>query len=133
MLPLDTLLELIERVEKAMRPLSATTHSPDHDRVRELYLHLLTESADDPLEQARLTVLHDILQPYLTTLQKTTVRDTSAIAYNVKAAIGALVMLLCRLDDRDYDAAETSLRTARQLLEETQELLKSLLGNVAHA
>ena len=133
MLPFDTFLELIERVEKAMRPLSTSEQNPENERVRELYLHLLAESTDDPLEQARLSVLHEILQPYLAALQPPMMQNTSAIIYNVKAAIGALVMLLCRLDDHDYEAAETSLGTACQVLEETQELLHSLMGNVAHA
>jgi formiminotetrahydrofolate cyclodeaminase len=133
MLPVETFLELIERVEKAMRPLSASQQSKDQDRVRELYLHMLQEAADDPLEQARLSALHEILQPYLTHLRQTTVQDTSAVVYNVKAAIGALVMLLCRLDDRDYEAADASLSSASQVLQDVQELLKSLKGDVAHA
>jgi hypothetical protein len=133
MLPVDTLLELIERVEKAMRPLSVSEQSPDHERVKDLYTHLLMEAEDDPLEQARLSVLHEILQPYLTALRQTNLLDTSAVVYNVKAAIGALVMLLCRVDDRDFEAAEASLGTAYEVLQETQDLLKGLQGDVAHA
>ena len=133
MLSVDILLELIERVEKAMRPLSAADQGPDHDRVRELYLDLLAETAGDPLEQARLAVLHEILQPFLDTSQHTLLRDTTAVAYNVKAAIGALVMLLCRLDDHNYEAAAGSLHAACEVLQEARDLLRAFRGGVAHA
>lgn len=133
MLSMDILLELIERVEKAMRPLMATDQGPDHERVRALYLDLLTDATGDPLEQARLAVLHEILQPYLSTLQHTFLQDATVVAYNVKAAIGALVMLLCRLDDHDYEAATASLHAACEVLQEAQDLLRALRGGVAHA
>jgi hypothetical protein len=133
MLPVDTFLELIERVEKAMRPLSDVQQNPDHNRMRELYLQMLTEAGNDPLEQARLSALQEIIQPYLLALERATVQNTSDIVYNVKAAIGALVMLLCQLDDRNYPAAGSSLVSACEVLQETQELFKSLQGDVAHA
>ncbi len=133
MMPVDTLIELIERVERAMRPLSSGPQSPDHDRVREVYMQMLTDESDDPLEKARLKVLHEIVQPYLTALQQTLIPDTSAVVHHVKAAIGALVMLLCHLDDRDFDAAHDALTTTLQVLRDVQELLKTLQGNVAHA
>ena len=133
MLPVDTFLELIERVERAMRPLSDSESSAEHDRVRELYRQMVTEAEDDPLEQARLLALHEIIQPYLAALEQATIQDTSAIVYNVKATIGALVMLLCQLDDHHYEAAEASLASACEVLRETQELFKSLQGDVAHA
>jgi len=133
MLSVDTLLELIERVEKAMRPLSATEQGADHDRVRELYRHLCADVAGDPLEQARLAVLQEILQPYMNTMQPTLSQDTTAVAYNVKAAIGALVMLLCRLDDHDYEAASTALHAAGEVLQEAHEILQALRGDIAYA
>jgi len=133
MLPVETFLELIERVEKAMRPLSDTQPSSDRERVRELYAQMLMEAQDDPLEQARLSALHEILQPYLADLEHSTVQRNSAIVFNVKAAIGALVVLLCHLDERRLPAAESSLHAAREMLQETQELLKSLRNNIAHA
>jgi hypothetical protein len=133
MLSVDTLLALIERVEKAMRPLSATEQGPDHDRVRELYLHLCADVAGDPLEQARLAVLQEILQPYLSTVQPALSQDATAVAYNVKAAIGALVMLLCRLDDHDYEAASMALQAACEVLQEARELLQAQRGNMAYA
>jgi hypothetical protein len=108
---------------------------PDHERVRELYAHLLalTEAADDPLEQARLAVLHEILEPYLHALQHALVADPGIIVYNVKAAMGALVMLLCHVDEPDYDAAADALQTALELLEEAQDVLRCFRGDMADA
>jgi hypothetical protein len=118
-----------------MRPLSATNQGPDHERVRELYANLLalTADTDEPLEQARLAVLHEILEPDLQALQHTAVSDPSAVIYNVKAAMGALVMLLCHVDEPDYDAAADSLQTALELLHEAQGVLGIFRGDVAEA
>jgi hypothetical protein len=133
MLSVDMLLELIERVEKAMRPLSATEQGADHERVRELYRHLCADIAGDPLEQARLAVLQEILQPYLNTMQPVLPQDAAAVAYNVKAAIGALVMLLCRLDEHDYEAASMALHAACEVLQEAHEILRIRRGDMAYA
>ncbi|MEE8301556.1 MAG: hypothetical protein V3S24_03875 [Candidatus Tectomicrobia bacterium] len=133
MLTIDILMELIERLEKAMRPIGESSDSSDHDRVRQLYQHLLKETAGDPLEQARLTVLHEILEPYLPSVQPTKPQDASAVTYNAKAAIGALVVFLCHLDDCDYETAEMSLQAASQVLHETRELMRGLKGEFAVA
>jgi hypothetical protein len=136
MLSMEAILELIERLERAMRPLSAMHEGPDHDRVRELYDALTQDDAvdaDEPLEQARLMVLQEILQPYLSVIQQNMLFAPSAVAAHVKAAIGALVLLLCYLEEHDYDAVATSLHTVSQLIEEAHLLLRALRGNIAHA
>jgi hypothetical protein len=136
MLSMEAILELIERLERAMRPLSAVHEGPDHDRVRELYSSLTqddSEDTDEPLEQARLVVLQEILQPYLGVIQQHMLFAPSAVAAHVKAAIGAMVLLLCYLEEHDYDAAATSLHTVSQLVEEANLLLRALRGNIAHA
>ena len=133
MLSMEAILELIERLERAMRPLSAMHEGPDHDRVRELYQSLTQEDSDEPLEQARLVVLQDILQPYLSVIQQHMLFAPGAVAAHVKAAIGAMVLLLCYLEEHDYEAAATSLHTVSQLLEEAHLLLRALRGDLAHA
>jgi hypothetical protein len=57
------LADLVERIEKAMRPVSERGHGPDHDRVRELYRYLQTVCTGDALERARRAVLYEILSP----------------------------------------------------------------------
>ncbi len=37
----EALLALVERIEKAMRPLGRERYGPDHDRVRLLYANLV--------------------------------------------------------------------------------------------
>jgi hypothetical protein len=133
MLSMEAILELIERLERAMRPLSAMHEGPDHDRVRELYDYLTQEESDEPLEQARLVVLQEILQPYLSIIQQNLQLAPSAVAAHVKAAIGAMVLLLCHLEEHDYDAAAASLHAVSQLLEEAHLLLRALRGDIAHA
>jgi hypothetical protein len=136
MLSMEAILELIECLERAMRPLSAMHEGPDHDRVRELYDALTQDDAvdaDEPLEQARLMVLQEILQPYLSVIQQNMLFAPSAVAAHVKAAIGALVLLLCYLEQHDYDAVTTSLHTVSQLIEEAHLLLRALRGNIAYA
>jgi hypothetical protein len=133
MLSLEAILELIERLERAMRPLSTANQGPDHDRVRELYQYLQQEETDEPLEQARLTVLQEILQPYLSLVQPNLAFTPAAVANQVKAAIGTLLMLMCHLEEHDYEAAASALVTASQVLEEVHLLLRALRGDVAHA
>jgi hypothetical protein len=135
MLSLETLLELIARVERAMRPLSTTSAGPDHERVSELYTDLVgaPDSTDDPLEQARLEVLYDILHQYLPPAEPALVYDTDTAVYDIQTAIGALIMCLCRLDDEDYEAALASLDTARHLLQDTQDLFSAFRGGMAQA
>ena len=43
------------------------------------------------------------------------------------------VMLLCHLDDRDYEAAGTSLQSAYEVLQDTPQLLNGLKGDIAQA
>lgn len=135
MIPPETILELIARVERAMRPLSASNGDPDHERVRDLYTDLAseTEIAGDPLEQARMAVLYDILQPYLTAGEDECAYDTIAIVDDIKAAIGALVLTLCRLDEHDYDAACAALHSARDLLRDVHDFFSVLHGDIAQA
>ena len=133
MLTVDILIDLIERLEKAMRPIGEDPDSRDHERVRELYQHLCTAESGKPLEQARLTVLHEILASYLPPLQSKKLQDTSALTYNAKAIIGALVVFLCHLDDHDFDAAEATLQAAFQMLRETSELMRGIKGDFAIA
>ena len=133
MLSMEAILELIERLERAMRPLAAANQGPDHDRVRELYQYLQQEKTDEPLEQARLTVLQEILQPYLSLVQQNLVFSPAAVANQVKAAIGTLLLLICHLEEHDYEAAASALVTTGQVLEEVHLLLRALRGNVAHA
>lgn len=59
------LSSLVERVEKAMRPLSAKGCGPDHERVRELYRYFCTMSTGDALTRARRAVLYEILTPVI--------------------------------------------------------------------
>jgi hypothetical protein len=135
MIPSDTILELLARVERAMRPLSASSDDPDHERVRALYADLAseTELAGDPLEQARIAVLYDILQPYLAAAEDECTHDTEAIVDDVKAAIGALVLTLCHLEDHDHSAARASLTSARDLLHDAHDFLSAFHGTVAQA
>lgn len=133
MLTVDVLMALIERLEKAMRPLGETPDSSDHERVRELYQQLSLVESRQPLEQARLTVLHEILEPYLPPVQPLKRRDTSALTHSVKAAIGALVVFLCYLDDCEFDAADTTLQAVLDMLHETSELMRGLQGDYAIA
>jgi hypothetical protein len=133
MLTVDVLTELIERVEKAMRPIGESPDSSDHERVRELYQHLRLVETKQPLRQARLTVLHEILEPYLPSVQPVRRRDTSALTHNAKAAIGAIVVFLCYLDDSEFDAADTTLQAALKMLHETSELMRGLQGDFAIA
>jgi hypothetical protein len=133
MLSMETILELIERLERAMRPLSAADQGPDHERVRELYQYLQQEATDEPLELARLAVLQEILQPYLSLVQQNLVLTPTAVASQVQAAIGTLLMLLCHLEARDYEAASGALVAAGQILEEAHLLLRALRGDMAQA
>ena len=129
----DDLMALIERLEKAMRPLGEAAESPDHDRVRELYQHLMQDASGEPLQQARLTVLHEILEPYVPVVASAKSQDPSTLTYNTKAAIGALVVFLCHLDEGDYEAAESTLQVATEMLHETIELLRAFKGDCALA
>jgi hypothetical protein len=133
MLSMETILELIERLERAMRPLSARNQGPEHDRVYDLYQSMQHEECDDPLQHARLAVLQEILQPYLSLLQENLIFAPSAVSAQAKAAIGALVMLMCHLEEHNYEAATTALTAASQVLEEAHLLLKALRGDIAHA
>lgn len=133
MLTVEILMDLIERLEKAMRPIGEDPGSCDHDRVRELYQHLSRDTSGQPLEQARMTVLHEILAPYLPPVQPEKLHDTSALTHNAKAVIGALVVFLCYLDDCEIDAAETTLQAAFEMLRETSELMRGINGEFAIA
>jgi hypothetical protein len=133
MLTVDILNELIERLEKAMRPISEDPNSRDHDRVRELYQYLSQIESGQPLENARLTVLQEMLEPYLPSVQPEKVQDLSALTYNTKAVIGALVVFLCHLDDGALDAADATLQAAFEMLRETNELIRGLKGDFALA
>ena len=135
MIPPETFLELIARVERAMRPLSASNGDPDHERVRDLYTDLVseTEMAGDPLEQARMAVLYDILQPFLAAGEDEFAYDTLAITDDIKAAIGALVLTLCRLDEHDYNAAHAALNSARDLLHDVHDFFGVFHGEMAQA
>ncbi len=62
----ETLLEMTDRIEEAMRPLSVVSPSPDHNRVRELYAELLSKCPGDALTRARRAVLYDILYTAMT-------------------------------------------------------------------
>jgi hypothetical protein len=108
---------------------------PDHQRVRELYADLSRESdgTDDPLEQARLEVLHNILEPYLATAQQALPGEPSIIVYDVKAALGALVLPLCHLDEHDYDSAAEGLDAAIHSLQDAQDLLRAFRDGIAYA
>jgi hypothetical protein len=133
MLSMEAILELLERLERAMRPLSTANQGPDHDRVRELYQSLQHEETDAPLDQARLTVLQEILQPYLSLVPPNLVFTPAAVANQVKASIGTLLMVICHLEEHDYEAAASALVTTSQILEEVHLLLRALRGDVAHA
>jgi hypothetical protein len=133
MLSMEAILELIERLEQAIRPLSATDQAPDHDGVCELYQSLQHEESDEPVETVGLAVLQEMLRPYLSSLEQNLLFTPGAVAAQTKAAIGALVMLLCHLETRDYEAAATTLSTACQVLEEANILLRALRGVIAHA
>jgi hypothetical protein len=133
MLSMEAILELIERLEQAIRPLSGTNQTPDYDGVGELYQSLQHEECDAPVEAVCLAVLQEMLQPYLSSLEHNLVFTPAAVAVQTKAAIGALVMLLCHLEAHDYEAAATVLSTASQALEEATLLLRALRGVIAHA
>jgi hypothetical protein len=60
-LVVETLPILVDRIEKAMRPLGLIRCGPDHDRVRRLYANLVQTSTGNPLELARRAVLYEIL------------------------------------------------------------------------
>lgn len=70
----ESLSRLVDRIEKAMRPLSGGRYGPDHDRVRELYRYLRTISTGDALARARRVVLYEILT---STVDPTTERHGS--------------------------------------------------------
>jgi hypothetical protein len=57
------LSRLVERIEKAMRPLASGRHGADHDYVRALYTYLRAASTGDALKRARRAVLYEILTP----------------------------------------------------------------------
>ena len=133
MLSMETIFELLERLERAMRPLSTADQGPDHDRVRELYQYLQQEATDEPLEQARLAVLQEILQPYLSLVPPNLALTPAAIANQVKAAIGTLLLLMCHLEEHDYEAATIALGATSQVLEEVHLLLRALGGDISHA
>ena len=133
MLSMEAILELIERLEQAIRPLSATDQAPDQDGIGELYQSLQHEGRDAPVEALCLAALQEMLQPYLSSLEHNFVFTPDTVAVQTKAAIGALVMLLCHLEAGDYEAAATALSTASQELEEVSLLLRVLRGVIAHA
>jgi hypothetical protein len=62
---IQELPDLVERIEKAMRPLSETGQGPEHERVRELHSYLATMGTGKALERARRAVLYEILSPVL--------------------------------------------------------------------
>ena len=115
-------IELIERLEKLMRPLSERGHGPDHDRLRELYLFYLEQCIGDPLEQARRAVLHELLPSYFQAVQELPQTTVQAIAY-ARSTIGALATFICRLEEHNYAAAAASLEAASQALKEVQKCL----------
>jgi hypothetical protein len=57
--------DLVERIEKAMRPLAESGHGSDHERVRALYTYLVTVCTGNALERARRVVLYEMLSPVL--------------------------------------------------------------------
>jgi hypothetical protein len=131
----ETILALIARVERAMRPLSTLNAGPDHQRVQELHADLAAEPdlVGDPLEQARIAILYDILEPYLSAVGDTLWGDPDSIATDVETAIGALVMSLCRLEEEDYDTAADALDTALHHLQDAQAFLGVYRGGMAEA
>jgi hypothetical protein len=78
-------------------------------------------------------MLQEILQPYLSSLEQNILFTPDDVATQTKAAIGALVLLLCHLEAHDYEAAAMALSTASQELEEVSLLLRALRGAIAHA
>jgi hypothetical protein len=133
MLSMEAILELIERLEQAIRPLPATDQAPDQDGVGELYWSLQHAERHAPVEAVRLAALQEMVQPYLSSLEQNLVFTPETVAAQTKTAIGALVMLLCHLEAGDYEAAATALSTASQELEEVSLLLRVLRGVIAHA
>jgi hypothetical protein len=118
----DQSVQLIERLEKLMRPLSERGHGPDHDRLRELYLAYLEQCIGDPLEQARRAVLHELLPAYVQAVQEPPEVALQAILY-ARSTIGALATFICRLEEHNYAAAAVSLEAASQALQEVQKCL----------
>jgi hypothetical protein len=118
----DQSVELIERLEKLMHPLSERGHGPDHDRLRELYLAYLEQCIGDPLEQARRAVLHELLSSYVQAVQEPPEATPQAIIY-ARNAIGALATFICRLEEQNYVAAAGSLEAASQAFQEVQKCL----------
>jgi hypothetical protein len=116
------LVELIERLEKLMRPLSERGHGPDHDRLRELYLAYLEQCIGDPYEQARRVVLHELLLSYFEAVQEPPQATTQAIVY-ARNTIATLATCICRLEEHNYAAAAVSLEAASQALQEASKCL----------
>jgi hypothetical protein len=58
---LESLPAVVDRIEKAMRPLAGVSYGIDHDRVRDLYTYLRQLHPDTALERARRVVLAEIL------------------------------------------------------------------------
>jgi len=114
----DQPIALIERLEILMRPLSERGLGPDHDRLRELYLASLEQSIGDPLEQARRTLLQEILSPYFQAIQEPATLTTQAALDHARRAIGLLATFICRLEEHNDDAAAASLEAAQQALQD---------------
>jgi hypothetical protein len=114
----DQPIALIERLEILTRPLSERGLGPDHDRLRELYLSCLEQSIGDPLEQARRTVLYEILSPYFQAVQEPAPITTQTAIDRARQAIGLLATFICRLEEHNHDAAAASLEAAHQALQE---------------
>jgi len=123
-----------QRFEAIMRPLSEQGHGPDHDRLRQLYVELLEQCVGDPLEQARRIVLKEILQSYLrnhATLPGDTVQS---VIQSTKLAIGSLVLLMCRLEEGNLEAAAVSLEATHQALDPVNAYLnKTFLNKISAA
>jgi hypothetical protein len=126
----DQSVELIERLEKLMRPLSERGHGPDHDRLRELYLAYLEQCIGDPMEQAQRAVLYELLPAYFQAVQEPPEATSQAIIY-ARSTIGALATFICRMEEHNDAAAAVSLEAARQAFQEVQKCLTTSLPRLS--
>ena len=123
--------ELVERLMKLMRPLSERGHGPDHDRLRELYLHRLERCVGDPLEHAMGTVLEELLHLYLHPTEEPPTDVTQLAIQAVHCAIEALATVSCRLADHNYEAAADALQAATQAIHESHACLDALCSEAS--
>jgi hypothetical protein len=132
---MEVIIELLERLEQAIQPLSTTTQGQgsDHAHLYELLHSLQHEEQHEPIQDVRLAMLQELLKEPLSGIESQIALTPGSVAMQAKAAIGALVMLFCHLDEHDYEAAASALSTASQIIEEAHLLLKALRGTMAYA